>query len=553
MARTVGIVIIVLFLLAAPFAAGAQPGFELDYGSVPGVDQPGGSGGQALAEFVQMLYNVLLIIGVAVAVGVVLIAGFRYLTAAASGKVENTKDAKQRLVGAALGLGVLFSSALILSAIDPNLTLLPVRDVPAVEFPENATTTDPVVHPRDAETYTTLEEDTTSLTSFLQTQIADWSSAFFETKVETLFNNLDKATERTCADTRAFCSPRGLEPVPIRCEWKDKEIEDKIAEQVNTENLEELKQMIETLVDPPDQQTNTLDGTVKQIQNCMRDPGRELWINAQAKEEGHLDFLNIPDSERDPLTLYCFSNFAETDQEQEQIDTSSRKQPTPKTVVPVVKAQQNQCRILPVGQVPERVLEIHKELVFLFTAAEEEYTHMLEMAPRMLSLVKQCSLDREENQGKCEIEKDLCPDLCEPDTCERVSACEPADSDDNDLCDVPLINDEGEKMEDVTVRDAIKELFGKIEEAYEEIQSMKETMNKLRNELTVLEDRLTSGSAAGLQNYDPEQWELLNCPQAKNSYPGQVRDCEPEQYTMFGQPVGNVRPESTFDYFLCPK
>ena len=108
------VIFIFLFLLSA-FAFGA--GTEIGYPSVPSATAP--TSNTTFPEYAKYLVNLGLIISGIVAFGVLVRAGFLYLTSA--GNLDQIEQAKRKIVAGLLGLIIILGSYLILYTINPEL------------------------------------------------------------------------------------------------------------------------------------------------------------------------------------------------------------------------------------------------------------------------------------------------------------------------------------------------------------------------------------------------------------------------------------------------
>ena len=221
---------------------------------------------------------------------------------------------------------------------------------------------------------------------------------------------------------------------------------------------------------------------------------------------------------------------------------------------------QTSCQFVPVGQFAEYVMDAHKELLLLFQAAEKEYVNILQWASRLFELVYMC----QDPDEKCVVKKDMCPKLCEPEGCDQGQACEANNASDTDLCAVPLA-----PGSTVTVRDKIDEIIKLIDQSDKEIAAIATRAAIMAGELGLAKDRLASSKEA-LANADPLSQNVFDCNQAKNE--AITPRCEPRQVDCAAPAPADVQycvdrlarmlqvggslgfePESSFDYFICPK
>ncbi|MDP2967000.1 MAG: pilin [bacterium] len=114
------ILIFVFFIPVEPavFAAEPRP-LEIEYPSVPGVTTTPTTVGTELPIYVKYIFNFFIWIAGIIGLGVLIIAGVRYLISAGTPAV--LADAKDQIFAALAGLLILFSSWLILTTINPQL------------------------------------------------------------------------------------------------------------------------------------------------------------------------------------------------------------------------------------------------------------------------------------------------------------------------------------------------------------------------------------------------------------------------------------------------
>lgn len=121
-----------LFFVAAKsyvLADGSRP-LEVQYPTVPGVSFVPTSTATGLPNYVKYIFHFFLWAAGFAAFGVLVVAGFRYLTSV--GQPQTLKDARDQIFSAMAGLLILFSSWLILNTINPQLINLQINKPPAV-------------------------------------------------------------------------------------------------------------------------------------------------------------------------------------------------------------------------------------------------------------------------------------------------------------------------------------------------------------------------------------------------------------------------------------
>ena len=136
-----------LFLLGAGFVFA----LEINYPKMPGAVPPqeflqNAPSEQILSLYVKYIFNLFFWVSGIIVLGVLLWAGFRYLTSA--GKTEAILNARKQISDAFLGILILLSSFIILNILNPQLIILklpkiePVKVIERTEVPLPATTTE---------------------------------------------------------------------------------------------------------------------------------------------------------------------------------------------------------------------------------------------------------------------------------------------------------------------------------------------------------------------------------------------------------------------------
>jgi len=188
----------ILFLL---FGLGvfAQRELEIQYPTVPGATTPTTVEGTQLPDYVKYLFNFAIIIAGAVAFGVIVWGGVRWLTSA--GDPSKLKDAKDQIFAAFLGLIILLSSYLILTTINPQLAIFEVSEIETAEVPPATSPTedvspDPLVRIKEL------------------SQTIDGVSLELKNKVGELKSEMEKCK---CGNSDSECYCQGLSCTAIRC------------------------------------------------------------------------------------------------------------------------------------------------------------------------------------------------------------------------------------------------------------------------------------------------------------------------------------------------
>ena len=295
-----GCLFLITLLLSGltPLTAAAQ---QLEYPDLPGLPAPDFD--QGPSPFLAYLYRIFMAAGAGAAIVIIIYAGLSYLTA--YDNKDRLKNAKQQLTSAVLGLVILFSSYIILSAIDPYFTLLPdLKPIQLATPPQSEEVDLPDRIPRGVEQITSLQPDTYALADFLVDQIVDWQNLFILLQIRSLVNDAKTMTQRTCPDTAAFCVPKGLAPVPVDCRWQDEEAPQRVMDKIAATSLEELTEKIKTII--ASSEFDKLAGTFARINDCMADRAALMYEDSAARAAHY-----ITDTwSRDALYFYCLTDFS---------------------------------------------------------------------------------------------------------------------------------------------------------------------------------------------------------------------------------------------------
>lgn len=299
--------VIFCFFLLFPLPVFSQ---QLDYPEISGLTP---APGITIEEFAHYLYQFSLVAGAILAIGFFIYGGFSYLTSA--GNVNKMKEAKDQIVSSLLGLLILFSSYLILSSLDPQLTLFqtgqqpvyPLLLAPEIE-PEPA-------RPKGHRQLTTLKEKSNKLADFLGAKTRDlWWFTDGPLGARGFLTFLEEAKEPECSDGQTRCEPESGSTmcVPINCQWKESPEKKLLLKIEDTENggllglgigLEGVRDILEELVES--EEAKKLKGDLNMLENCLKNPATKLKINNQLAIDGTLDYLNI--ANRNSLYFYCLS------------------------------------------------------------------------------------------------------------------------------------------------------------------------------------------------------------------------------------------------------
>ena len=117
--------IFLIFLLSGFALAKEEKPLEIKYPQIPGAEAPQTTK-TALPEYIKYIFNFSIIIGGALAFGMLVFGGFRYLLSA--GNPEAVKTAREQIFGSVLGLVILLSAFLILKTIHPQLVILKIEE-----------------------------------------------------------------------------------------------------------------------------------------------------------------------------------------------------------------------------------------------------------------------------------------------------------------------------------------------------------------------------------------------------------------------------------------
>jgi len=118
--------ILLLFIIGASFVF-AQ-GTEITYPNLPNVETP--SSNTTFPKYVIYLFNLSLLVGAIIVLGILVWSGFRYITSRYNPVV--IADVKKKVYSAFLGLLILVSAIVILKTINPDLVNLSLPQLPKI-------------------------------------------------------------------------------------------------------------------------------------------------------------------------------------------------------------------------------------------------------------------------------------------------------------------------------------------------------------------------------------------------------------------------------------
>lgn len=301
--------LLIFFLLGVfglAFFVSAQR-LELQYPQIPGVTTP--QPGISLQEFARYIYHLSLIIGAIIAFGLFVYGGFLYLISV--GRPAKMSEAKDRMLSAILGLLILFGSYVILSTLDPTLTIFQAEQISVPGMPPKQTIQIEPQMPEFCEEIRGYKQETSDLIDFLISR-NEWALILSTALIGggglyDKFKNLENITEFTCEQTKTYCCAECLTPKPVYCTWGEGELLSpwfqaiiKAAENALSEFAEHnIKELLEA------EEAKKLQGTLKRIKGCNLDAATTLYINGQAEKKGILDELNLSPGEA--MDFYCCS------------------------------------------------------------------------------------------------------------------------------------------------------------------------------------------------------------------------------------------------------
>ena len=131
------IIIFILFFLItgfvfAPLVFAQEKSLEVDYPTVPGATPP--SAQTSLPGYVKYVFTFIIVASGIIGLIVLIIGGIRYSTS--TGQPEKLKQAKSQILSAFWGIIILLGSYIILSIINPQLTILDIGKMPKIPTAE---------------------------------------------------------------------------------------------------------------------------------------------------------------------------------------------------------------------------------------------------------------------------------------------------------------------------------------------------------------------------------------------------------------------------------
>ncbi len=220
-----------------------------------------------------------------------------------------------------------------------------------------------------------------------------------------------------------------------------------------------------------------------------------------------------------------------------------------------IESTSPKCKMLKVGQVPKKLLEIQRELIFLIGYAIEKYSQLTTHALTTAHLVSKCDIGKcqkggcKESSGGLGVYCDFGDDCSDPEGGEDICPEESRKG----------MAREYEKAERIANQDLIFQVGGikigfkeKLMEVYARIERLQRALDQAISEL---------GS------WNPKTHLLLNCKVARDL--GYISTCKKENFLIAGIPIpdwlpiiidpetglpqlGDL-PDSNIDYFICEK
>lgn len=215
--------------------------------------------------------------------------------------------------------------------------------------------------------------------------------------------------------------------------------------------------------------------------------------------------------------------------------------------LPTEKASsQDECRIIQVGQVPKRLLEIQDELIWLSAYMIDKYSALLNIATEMAYLLSFCDIKECSATGGCKSSdlglgitcslpgndcagpsEDICPDWVDEELEEKYEKAK-------ELVDKEILNIFGVDLG----------LGSRLMELQSELLALKGILNNSEINMRMW----LNGSYYGL---NPENSLLLSCQEAKSL--GRVRSCSKKEINLLGIVIPLLeQPDSVIDYYICP-
>ncbi len=251
-----------------------------------------------LPSFFNYIYNLLIVAGIIIALTLLTSAGLTYLFSGTN--VQRKLQAKEQIISALLGLGILLGSYLILSALDPNLTVPAISNLPQIEIPTSPPISYQPYRPSAVlEVIDSYERETLELISFLEASTFNLYNLILSLEILDFTKKVDEALKLpNCANTEAICVPKGLLPIPAKCEWKESPV--KLASELLQKDLVlKVRDPILELINS--QKPKELTLTLSKINNCLSSLEKQLFIEGEFQD--YLSYFNL--SSKGPLTFYC--------------------------------------------------------------------------------------------------------------------------------------------------------------------------------------------------------------------------------------------------------
>lgn len=549
--------LIFLFFVFAFVLAQEERGLEVEYPEIEGIKPETIKIG--LPEFIKYVYNFAILAAGLIILVALIIGGIKYLTS--FGQATKLREAKEQISSAFFGIIILLSSYMILTIINPQLTVfhLPfLEPIEKVEVPPSSP-----LEPEEIslislelpygpsiehgvwakERRTKIENLAKENEDFLKQEIKTGEKVF--DRISDLNKYLKSLTDQCvcevlkalCTEPKDFCESIGCAGDPCPEEVR-KEIDKVLSiNQVKVKTLLDFQKIILDEKIELEKDLGVFGDIEQEILSCQEETKYLFTLNEHLnrlnffREQGWktetITLPNAPPSKANPLTFYCTIGgtifdypYFLTPEEAPEIPTELELPEIPGEV----GVERISCPVeFPLGEIVDELRELAISLMINLEKLAKLHYEMVSAIEKMHELVSQC------NDKNCKIEckcvYNPCYLLCPPIPCSFP-------------CTSPCLQCIGGCTGVPCPRKKIEEISIKIKEIEDEIfLTLKEIKQIIPKASSLLIDKENPRNLDNVKKgvdfcYSPEveepTWVLLNCEAAIESYgPGNeiISDC----------------------------
>lgn len=530
-----------------------------------------------LGEFFKYLYNLSILLAGLVILIALLQGGIKYLTSA--GNVAKLSEAREQIFSSFLGIIILLASYIILSTINPELTLF---EFPKLEIlPKlTVTPTQPVVKEKVSIIYQELPYGQSIKNGLwkkerrkkLSDLAKDDEEFFKKAELANLGKSLKTLAEAcNCEECKGRCAEPQYNCTEIGCfgDPCPEETRKKINKAINEIDLKvkkilEFKEKIEKEREGMKRDFEIFSDIEGEILSCQEKRKSLLTLNEYlvhsdfAREQNWIvekvTLPSAPPSKGDPLTFYCASGGTLFDYPY-YLGVEGGPEIPSELELPEVPGEKEAtvtgCPVeIPLGEIIDELRILATQMLLQLKKLANLHFEISSQMEKMKELLSQCSCSR--CKIKCHGIPNLCFGCCVSPPCPPncpskclflYSGCQPACVDENGpACPLPEMEETIKKIKEF--EDEIFLTLKKIKEIIPKVESLLESRENPWN----LENVKNQLNLCKSENIEEPSWFLLSCEEAKENYGPKeeiILNCHPRNFfcctneglTFPGQPI----------------